>query len=53
MIISALSGCRKKYPETVDKYLTDGVDYVDHSSTYDGEGLTYHIVSSYVSPSPS
>lgn len=48
MIISALSGCRKKYPETVDKHLTDGVDYVDHTSTYDGEGLTYDETMWYV-----
>ena len=48
MIISALSGCGKKYPETVDQYLTDGVDYVDHTSTYDGEGLTYDETMWYV-----
>ena len=48
MIISVLSGCRKKYPETVDKHLTDGVDYVDHTSTYDGEGLTYDETMWYV-----
>ena len=48
MIISALSGCRKKYPETVDKYLTDGVDYIDHTSTYDGDGLTYDETMWYV-----
>ena len=48
MIISALSGCRKKYPETVDKHLTDGVDYVDHTSTYDGKGLTYDETMWYV-----
>ena len=48
MIISAFSGCREKYPETVDKHLTDGVDYVDHTSTYDGEGLTYDETMWYV-----
>ena len=48
MIISALSGCRKKYSETVDKHLTEGVDYVDHTSTYDGEGLTYDETMWYV-----
>ena len=48
MIISALSGCRRKYPETVDKHLTDGVDYIDHTSTYDGEGLTYDETMWYV-----
>ena len=49
MIISVLSGCsKKKYPETVDKHLTEGVDYVDHTSTYDGEGLTYDETMWYV-----
>ena len=44
ILLSALSGCvneKSKYPETVESSLVEGVDYVDHALTYDGNGLTY------------
>ena len=44
-LITALSSCVKKnetaYPESVESNLVDGVDYIDHASTYDGNNLTY------------
>ena len=45
ILLALLTGCKEKakdYPENVVSQLTEGVDYVDHSSTYDGEGLTYN-----------
>ena len=43
MLLSTLAGCDKnKYPESVKSNLTDGVDYVDHTSTYDGSSLDYN-----------
>ena len=41
MILSTLSGCGTKYPESVESRLVEGEDYIDHSATYDGKGLTY------------
>lgn len=41
MLLPILSGCGSDYPESVESKLQDGVDYVDHASTYDGEGLSY------------
>ena len=43
-ILSALAGCggnKSKYSETVESSLVEGVDYIDHALTYDGDGLTY------------
>ena len=45
ILLALLTGCKEKvvdYPESVVSQLTEGVDYVDHTSTYDGEGLTYN-----------
>ena len=47
ILLSFLSGCRK-YPKSVKTELTEGVDYIDHSSTYAGEGLTYDETKWYV-----
>ena len=47
MLLTFLTGCgggednKVSYPETVTANLKEGVDYTDHASTYDGEGLTY------------
>ena len=42
VLLTALSGCRdKKFPESVKSNLVDGVDYIDHASTYDGKGMSY------------
>ena len=44
ILLSTLSGCvvtKSKYPENVESNLTEGVDYIDHATTYDGKGLTY------------
>jgi len=42
VLLTALSGCRdKKFPESVKSNLVDGVDYIDHASTYDGNGMSY------------
>ena len=44
ILLALLTGCKEKatdYPESVESRLTEGVDYVDHTSTYDGEGLAY------------
>ncbi len=49
MLLSVLSGCGgDKYPESVTSNLTDGVDYVDHTSTYDGSSLDYDDTKWYV-----
>lgn len=45
ILLALLTGCKEKvadYPESVVSQLTEGVDYVDHTSTYDGEGLSYN-----------
>lgn len=44
LLSSVLSGCDSPtdYPANVISDLTDGVDYIDHSSTYDGEGISYN-----------
>ncbi len=47
ILLSFLSGCRK-YPKSVKTELTEGVDYIDHASTYDGSGLTYDNTMWYV-----
>lgn len=44
MLLSMLSGCDDSagsYPESVSSNLEEGVDYIDHASTYDDTGLTY------------
>ena len=41
MLLPTLSACGSDYPESVESKLRDGVDYVDHTTTYDGEGLSY------------
>lgn len=44
ILLALLTGCKEKaadYPESVASNLTDGVDYIDHTSTYDGKGLEY------------
>ncbi len=51
MIFSLLTSCgggSPNYPESVSSSLTEGVDYVDHTSTYDGTGLTYDDTMWYV-----
>ena len=50
MITSILSGCENPsdYPESVSSNLEDGVDYIDHATTYDGKGLTYDETMWYV-----
>ena len=45
VLLALLTGCKEpvvEYPENVVSELTEGVDYVDHTSTYDGEGLSYN-----------
>ncbi len=44
VLLSTLSGCfnqKSKYPQSVESNLVEGVDYIDHALTYDGNGLTY------------
>ena len=42
LLTAALTACGDgKYPESVDSALEEGVDYLDHASTYDGTGLSY------------
>ena len=51
-LMAALTSCGDKednggepapsYSESVTSNLKDGVDYIDHTSTYDGEGLSYN-----------
>ena len=48
MLVSVLTGCGGGYSETVTSELKDGVDYIDHTSTYDGNGLTYDETMWYV-----
>ncbi len=50
MIFSVLTSCggNKGYPESVESQLKENVDYVDHTSTYDGESLTYDETMWYV-----
>ena len=54
MILSTFSACNgdknkvPDYPESVSTNLKEGVDYVDHTSTYDGKGLTYDDTMWYV-----
>lgn len=58
IFVSTLSSCKDKntdtpqeelsYPESVSSNLVDGTDYIDHTSTYDGEGLTYDETMWYV-----
>lgn len=49
MLLSVLTGCGgDKYPESVTSKLQDGVDYVDHASTYDGDSLAYDDTKWYV-----
>ena len=51
ILVSTLSSCKDKnsqkeeevnYPESVTSNLVDGKDYIDHTSTYDGDGLSYN-----------
>ena len=45
VLLALLTGCKEpvvEYPENVVSELTEGVDYVVHTSTYDGEGLSYN-----------
>ncbi len=49
LLLSTLSACGGgNYPESVKSELKEGVDYVDHSSSYNGEGLTYDETMWYV-----
>jgi len=49
ILMTTLSSCDNgKYPTSVSTNLSEGVDYVDHTSTYDGEGLTYDDTMWYV-----
>lgn len=49
ILITILPSCDSgKYPKSVSAQLTEDVDYVDHTSTYDGEGLTYDETMWYV-----
>lgn len=43
MILSTLSACDNSlsYPESLTSNLVEGVDYVDHALTYDGDSLSY------------
>ena len=46
MVLSTFAGCSDKgnksnYSPDLGAHLEDGVDYIDHSSTYDGKGLSY------------
>lgn len=47
LLLSTLCGCdgagnKISYPESVSSNLTDGVDYEDHTSTYDGTDVSYN-----------
>ena len=45
ILLTAFTGCKPKepeYPENVATELKEGVDYIDHTSTYDGHGLSYN-----------
>lgn len=49
ILMAALSACGKEqYPEYVETALEEGVDYIDHTSTYDGTGLSYDDTMWYV-----
>ena len=51
MILSTLSACggdSTNYPESVSSNLEESVDYVDHTHTYDGKGMTYDDTMWYV-----
>ena len=61
ILVSAMSSCNNdnqgngggennapSYPESVTSSLQDGVDYIDHTSTYDGTGLSYDETMWYV-----
>ena len=44
-LLAVFTGCKPKepeYPESVVTELVEGVDYIDHTSTYDGVGLEYN-----------
>lgn len=48
-LITMLTACSKEgYPESVSSNLEEGVDYIDHTSTYDGSNLTYDDTMWYV-----
>lgn len=50
ILFSTLTSCKNKnaedetptYPESVTSNLVEGTDYIDHTSTYDGNGLSYN-----------
>ena len=51
MVLSILSGCgddKVDYPESVSSSLKENTDYIDHTSTYDGTGLSYDETKWYV-----
>lgn len=49
ILISMLTACNLgSYPENVSSNLTEGVDYIDHASTYNGYELTYDDTMWYV-----
>ena len=42
ILLTAFTGCKPKepeYPENVATELKEGVDYIDHTSTYDGKTI--------------
>lgn len=41
VFMTALTGCGGGYSKTVTSNLQEGVDYVDHAMTFDGESLTF------------
>ena len=42
MVMSILTGCGGgNYPESVNSILTENVDYIDYTSTYDGKSMSY------------
>lgn len=41
MLLSSLSGCGGGYSKSVKSDLKEGVDYIDHAATYDGNKVSY------------
>lgn len=49
ILMAMLSACgNAQYPERVETALEEGTDYIDHTSTYDGTGLSYDDTMWYV-----
>ncbi|MBE6925202.1 MAG: hypothetical protein E7461_00015 [Ruminococcaceae bacterium] len=49
ILITSLPACDSgKYPKSVSTNLSEGVDYIDHTTTYDGEMLAYDNTMWYV-----